>query len=258
MAELWVKLSVNAPDDEKILDVGDHAELVFYRSLCLAKRRNSDGVIARAQLRLLGAGDDDVKALVEADLWSEIVQGWMITAWFKHNRPAAEIEAEREHERERKREHRRRHASRDGDVPADATRDTPVASAVAQSEEQSEERVRVSVPADATRDTLLGRLRAHLRKAPNCSDPDFEAHDLLDQFPIEILTKAFNQSVNASERYASDIRKRAQRLQASAPRPARPQCEKCSGSGQVPAGPGGTPAANEAVPCPECSSPVTS
>lgn len=247
MADLWVKLSVNAPDDPKVLDAGDHAELVFYRALCLAKRRNSDGVIARAQLRLLGADDDDVKVLVETELWSEIAQGWLITAWFKHNKPAAEIEADREREAKRKREYRDRHASRDDDVPADATRDTAVASAVAQSE-QSRERVRVNVPPDATRDILLGRLVAQFRKGPKCTDPEHEALELLDQFSIETLQTALNQSVAANDKpYASSVSDRARKLQAARPRPDRPQCNTCSGTGWA-----GVDDDGNAIECPGC------
>lgn len=122
MTDLYVPLDVNAPDDPKILDAGDHAELVFYRSLCLSKRQSSDGRIARAQLRLLGATEDDVEALVRTDLWAEIEGGWLIVSFLKRNRSRQQLDDARDAEATRKKAYRDKKSQRD------ATPDIPVAS----------------------------------------------------------------------------------------------------------------------------------
>jgi hypothetical protein len=131
MADLYVPLDVNAPDDPKILAAGDRAELVFYRALCLAKRLSSDGFIAAAQLtRQLGGVTDDAGRLVAVGLWAEVDGGWQIVSFLKRNPSAAALAERREAQKSRKDKWR---ARRDGpddpadDRDADATRDSSVA-----------------------------------------------------------------------------------------------------------------------------------
>lgn len=98
---LWVPLDANYEDDDKIAAVSALAELVFIRSLALAKRLGTDGAIARPQLRRLDDKLDDVggdrsaiaKELVEAGLWTETDNGWQIASWTTWNRTTADVEA---------------------------------------------------------------------------------------------------------------------------------------------------------------------
>lgn len=111
---LYVPLDVNYRDDPKIIGAGPDAELVYLRSLVLAKRlTDRDGHIHRAHLLGLcgdfdniihgeDVPDDIAKALIDAGLWVEDGDGWRITAWLKHNPSAAEIEESRGAEASRK------------------------------------------------------------------------------------------------------------------------------------------------------------
>lgn len=119
---LFVPLDVNFAEDDRVLGLTVEAEAVFVRSLLLAKRRASDGFIARVQLRLLcdrclTAPDDLAAELVDAGLWQVLSGGWVIPSFLDHNDSAAQIEAKREAEKQRKADYRKRRKS----VPKDAT-----------------------------------------------------------------------------------------------------------------------------------------
>lgn len=93
---LYVKLDASYPDDPKIIEAGEKAEVLYVRSLCLAKRILSDGFVADAHLPRFGLSSVNQRArkLCEVDLWRRDDQagGYWITAWLKHNRPAAEVQ----------------------------------------------------------------------------------------------------------------------------------------------------------------------
>lgn len=111
MAELYVPLDVNAPDDPKILAAGDDAELVFYRSLCLAKRLQSDGFVSEGQAqRLLGCSPDIADRLCEVGLWATAEGGYLIVSFLKRNPSRLELAEQRRKERERKAAWRSGHA----------------------------------------------------------------------------------------------------------------------------------------------------
>lgn len=103
MARLFVPLDVNYTDDPRIIRAGPDCELVYLRSLALAKRLNQDGRIDQAHLGRLTDGLELVShiapTLVKEGLWVEDGDGWQIAAWLKHNPSAADLEAEREAER---------------------------------------------------------------------------------------------------------------------------------------------------------------
>lgn len=108
MAELYVPLDVNAPDDPKVIAAGDMAELVFYRSLCLAKRLQSDGKIASSQVRRLGGDSDVAAALVQAGLWAVEEGGYLIISFLKRNPSRATVDADRRAAADRKAAYRKR------------------------------------------------------------------------------------------------------------------------------------------------------
>jgi hypothetical protein len=104
---LYVPLAVGAPEDPKILQAGDRAELVFYRALCFAKRAEADGFIATVQAPLIrGATPKVIRQLVDVGLWHEDAGGWQIVAWGRHNDLQSEIDRKREMARARQARHR--------------------------------------------------------------------------------------------------------------------------------------------------------
>ena len=80
----WVKLSVNYFDDDRIMEVGVEAELLFVRGLAWAKRSDSSRITKGALIRLgLGLSDPTtaVSRLVEVGLWLSADNGWDVAAW---------------------------------------------------------------------------------------------------------------------------------------------------------------------------------
>ena len=99
MAGLYVPLVVNYFEDVKIIRVGPYAELLYVRSLAFCKRSGHDGAFTREERRIFGAGIPRLNvrttALVEHSLWQTTDDGWVITSWFNHNIPEAEIRTAR-------------------------------------------------------------------------------------------------------------------------------------------------------------------
>ena len=116
MPSLYVPLSVNYSDDDKILSAGPFAELVYVRSLALVKRQGTDGEIRNGHIRRLVDGLNDeqaaeaIKNLCEQDLWRMGENGYLIVAWLRHNHSQDELAAARAAEAERKRDYRHRPA----------------------------------------------------------------------------------------------------------------------------------------------------
>lgn len=97
---VYVKLDVDFQSDPKMMQAGHLAELVYVRSLALAKRTLLDGRIAQSHLTLLALGipgkpSRHADALVTAGLWTVEGDGWRITSWAKHNKSKDDIEAQR-------------------------------------------------------------------------------------------------------------------------------------------------------------------
>ena len=88
---LFAKLDVNYQDDPRVIDAGPIAELLFVRSLALAKRTQSDGVLSVGQARrlavdLLEFHPDPVGVLVEVGLWRPSEGGgFEIAGWSSYN-----------------------------------------------------------------------------------------------------------------------------------------------------------------------------
>lgn len=93
---LFVQLDVDYQDDPKIIAAGPMGEALYVRSLALAKRTLSDGVIDATQLPRLALGLQGRPAviagkLVDVGLWTAVGNGWVITAWPKRNKTRAEV-----------------------------------------------------------------------------------------------------------------------------------------------------------------------
>lgn len=98
MPGLYVKLDAEYASDDKLIEAGPLAELLYIRSLAFAKRSMKDGRIKRAQLGTVGVNIPQVarhaQALVDVGAWTVTAEGWQITNWLKRNKPAATIIAE--------------------------------------------------------------------------------------------------------------------------------------------------------------------
>jgi hypothetical protein len=97
VAGVYVKLDAEYAADPKVLRAGALAELLYIRSLALAKRRLENGHIDTVQLPGLclgipGKPATHAQALVDAGLWDTNGDGWNITAWLKHNKSREAVE----------------------------------------------------------------------------------------------------------------------------------------------------------------------
>jgi hypothetical protein len=94
---LFVPLDVNYADDDKIIDAGPMAELLYVRSLAFVKRARTNGDIAANQIPLIGARITRPRALaerlVEVGLWERTGSGLYVSAWLKRNAPVETISA---------------------------------------------------------------------------------------------------------------------------------------------------------------------
>jgi hypothetical protein len=95
MARLFVPLDVNYAEDDKLIDVGPMAELLYLRSLAFVKRSRSNGIIRANQLTTIATriprAHRLADRLVDVGLWERNGAGWSITAWLKHNPPTTEV-----------------------------------------------------------------------------------------------------------------------------------------------------------------------
>lgn len=160
---LYVPLDVNYREDPKIIEAGAEAELMYLRSLVLAKKlTDRDGHIHRAHLAGLAAGIESVELgesvpldisgqLVASGLWVECGDGWLIAAWLKHNPSSEEVDATRNAEATRKANWRKGKRTATGDTDerdevshgteGDATRsEVIVKRSESESESESEEK----------------------------------------------------------------------------------------------------------------------
>lgn len=98
MVGLHVQLDVEYASDDKLIEAGPLAELLYVRGLCFAKRTLRDGVISHGQLTAVGIGIPSVtkhaRRLVEVGAWTATPTGYRITNWLKRNKSAAQVKAE--------------------------------------------------------------------------------------------------------------------------------------------------------------------
>lgn len=103
----YTPLSVNYYKDEKIIEAGEKAELLYLRGLAFAGETLNDGFISDGQVtRFVGAGLAGVKqradTLVRVGLWDKVEGGFQILAWLKWNRSSDEIKCANQKDSERK------------------------------------------------------------------------------------------------------------------------------------------------------------
>lgn len=85
---LYAKIDVSFPDDPKVVDAGDLAELVYLRCVLRSRQQLTDGVIDRRVAPRWCAGirgrlNGHFARLVEVGLLAEVPEGWAIPehAW---------------------------------------------------------------------------------------------------------------------------------------------------------------------------------
>lgn len=97
---IFVPLDVEYDTDDKIIEAGPLAELLYVRGLAFCKRKLNDGKIKRSQLSVIAAripnANKHAATLVEVGLWRATQTGWSVVAWSKRNRSRADVEAQRE------------------------------------------------------------------------------------------------------------------------------------------------------------------
>lgn len=110
----YVPLSVHYADDEKIMAVGEDAELMYLRMLAYAGRTpGTNGwiseAVAMSRLGIVGRPgipDSDPQSraqrLEDHGLIERDGTGWRLTAWLRWNRSSEQIERDRERDRDRK------------------------------------------------------------------------------------------------------------------------------------------------------------
>lgn len=98
MVGLHVQLDVEYASDDKLIEAGPLAELLYVRSLCFAKRTLKDGKITHGQLTAVAIGIPSpvkqARRLVDVGAWTATSDGYRITNWLKRNKSAAQVRAE--------------------------------------------------------------------------------------------------------------------------------------------------------------------
>lgn len=100
MSGLFVPLDVEYDSDDKIIEAGPLAELLYIRSLAFCKRTMKNGVVMKSQLVVISRGLDGAttlaRRLVKVGLWMDEGDKWTIPAWGKRNKLAEDIVADKE------------------------------------------------------------------------------------------------------------------------------------------------------------------
>jgi hypothetical protein len=98
MVGLHVQLDVEYASDDKLIEAGPMAELLYVRGLCFAKRTLTDGRITHGQLSAVAIGIPSpvkhARRLVEVGAWRATTTGYQIVSWLKRNKSAATVRAE--------------------------------------------------------------------------------------------------------------------------------------------------------------------
>ena len=110
---LYAKIDVSLPDDPKMAQAGDLAELAYLRCILRGREHLTDGVIdrrvvARWLVGIRGKPETHMARLVEVGYLEVHPDGWCIPleAWKKWNPLKADVEAKRAEDAERKRKKR--------------------------------------------------------------------------------------------------------------------------------------------------------
>lgn len=111
---LYAKIDVSLPDDPKMAEAGDLAELAYLRCILRGRENLTDGVIDRRVVKrwlvgIRGKPETHMAALVKVGYLCLHPDGWCIPpdVWAKWNPLKADVEAKRAEDAERKRRKRK-------------------------------------------------------------------------------------------------------------------------------------------------------
>jgi hypothetical protein len=123
LMSLYAQIDCAFPDRPDVAEVGDLAELVYYRSVLRCRDNLTDGVIDKRVISRWFAGirgkhAQHLDRLAEVGLLQHHENGWCIppSVWGKWNPTKAEVEAKRAAEAERVRAYREKKYARTHDV----------------------------------------------------------------------------------------------------------------------------------------------
>ncbi len=91
----WVKLDDNFPQHPKVLAAGPRAAWVHLCAIAHCARNLTDGHISPAVAKSVGATKPVVVALVEAQLWEENGNGWVIHDYLAYQPSRKQVEETR-------------------------------------------------------------------------------------------------------------------------------------------------------------------
>lgn len=99
---IYFRLDASYDTDEAIWVAGPMAELLFIRGMAYAKRKQTDGLVPRSALVVVGNRipeplEDLIARLVAVGLWTknEDSTGWLISGWGKWQMTSQEVEERR-------------------------------------------------------------------------------------------------------------------------------------------------------------------
>lgn len=102
----WVKVDDKAWSHPKFADLSGNAVRLWLFALCWCNQQETDGLIPKGALRLLGGGTRDVAELVNAGLWHVTERGWQVHDFLAYQPSKAQRNAQREATAERVKRHR--------------------------------------------------------------------------------------------------------------------------------------------------------
>lgn len=114
----WCRLYARLRHDAEVQNLTDSAFRLFVESLCYATEAESDGHVPTAQLVKFGKPGTkrNAAALVAAQLWSRLEDGWVITKWQTLQEDLETVRKRRKRDADRKAEARAAKASPNGVV----------------------------------------------------------------------------------------------------------------------------------------------
>jgi hypothetical protein len=171
----WVRLDDGFDEHEKVEGLSDAAFRLYIRALCWSSRQETDGKVPRRIAEKRGS-KRATRELVEASLWDETGDDYMIRNYLEYNPSKAQLEAKRATTRERVSRHRNAVTGQFGNgVTSSVVTTAPAQPGPARPDPQ---------PADA------GSPARALEEAPDSTDADHES-----PIPMDLLRRAEERGV---------------------------------------------------------------
>ena len=110
----WVRLDDNMPTHPKVLSVGPDAAYLHICGICYCARLLTDGRIPKAALPLLGGPVKALPKLLEAGLWSQDGDDYIVDGYLDWNPTREQVESDRRRNADRQSRYRRRNGVSNG------------------------------------------------------------------------------------------------------------------------------------------------